>query len=191
MLRHACPGDNKRNGNIIILANRGVVSKASILLEEEQPRKQITLGRQTASFFAHAVFALLAWSALMAAGYIFNPRNVPQTAILGASVLVPLILGVLVNRSRQSEMAASVWLLGIMWFVVVALWVVDMPTGPNECFQCTMGEKLTRTFLSMPTTSGLIDDDGPFLGTWPAAALVGYAIGARLAMRSREEKTPR
>jgi hypothetical protein len=44
-------------------------------------------------------------------------------------------------------------------------------------------EKLSRTFLGWPSPSGLIDDDGPFLGTWPAAALIGYAIGARLAMK--------
>jgi hypothetical protein len=31
--------------------------------------------------------------------------------------------------------------------------------------------------------SGLIDDDGPFIGTWPAAALLGYSIGARLALK--------
>jgi hypothetical protein len=33
--------------------------------------------------------------------------------------------------------------------------------------------------------SGLIDDDGPFIGTWPAAALLGYAIGARFSLRRR------
>ncbi len=160
---------------------------ASILLEdEEQPRKETTLGRQAASFFAHALLALAAWAALMVTGYIVNPAYVSQNAILAASVLIPLILGLLVNRSRQSEMASAVWLLGIIWFMIVALWIVDMPTGPNQCFQCTLGEKLSRTFLSLPTPSGLIDDDGPFLGTWPAAALVGYAIGARLAIKQRE-----
>jgi len=37
--------------------------------------------------------------------------------------------------------------------------------------------------FSIPTPSGLIDDDGPFLGTWPAVALIGYSIGAALALR--------
>ena len=156
---------------------------ASILLEDEEPRKEVTLGKQTASFFAHALLALSAWSALMTVGYVINPENVPQALILTASSIVPLILGLLVNRSRQSAMAAEVWLLGIIWAMVIALWIVDMPTGPNQCFQCTLGEKLSRTFLSVPMQSGLVDDDGPFLGTWPAAALVGYALGARLAMK--------
>jgi hypothetical protein len=44
---------------------------------------------------------------------------------------------------------------------------------------------LSRTFFSLPKPSGLIDDDGPILGTWPAAALIGYAIGAQLALKRR------
>jgi len=62
---------------------------------------------------------------------------------------------------------------------------LDMPTGPNACFRCSATEKLTRTFFSLPGPSGLIDDNGPFFGTWPAAALLGYSIGARLAFRQR------
>lgn len=158
----------------------------SILLEEEEPKKEITLGLQAGSFFVHALLALISWAALMAAGYLANPEYVPQTAILAASIVVPLIIGLLVNRARQSEMAAAVWMLGITWIMIVALWIVDMPTGPNECFQCTLGEKLSRTFFSWPMPSGLADNDGPFLGTWPAAALVGYAIGARLGMKKTE-----
>jgi hypothetical protein len=80
-------------------------------------------------------------------------------------------------------MAASVWLLGLIWLLIISLWVLDMPTGPNQCFQCDATDKLTRTFFSIPRPSGLIDDDGPFIGTWPAAALVGYSIGAWLAIR--------
>ena len=82
-------------------------------------------------------------------------------------------------------MATHVWLVGLIWLLIVSLWVLDMPTGPNACFQCGATEKLTRTFFSLPRPSGLIDDNGPFFGTWPAAALLGYSIGARLALRRR------
>lgn len=160
---------------------------SSLLLEDEdEQRHEITLGNQALSFFGHALLALCAWTALMFLGYMLEPQNVPQTVILTASILVPLLLGLVVNRVRQSEMATVVWLLGVIWFMIVALWIVDMPTGPNQCFNCSLGEKLSRTFFSLPNPSGLIDDDGPFLGTWPAAALIGYAIGARLAMKKPE-----
>jgi hypothetical protein len=48
-------------------------------------------------------------------------------------------------------------------------------------------DKLSRTFFSLPDASRLMDDDGPFVGTWPAAALIGYSIGAWLGMRRRVE----
>jgi hypothetical protein len=72
--------------------------------------------------------------------------------------------------------------------MILALWIVDLPTRPNECFQCGLTEKLTRTFFSIPSPSGLIDDDGPFIGTWPTAALVGYSIGSVLALRRKQRE---
>jgi hypothetical protein len=159
----------------------------TLLLEDkERGYTRISIGKRALSFIAHALLAICAWIALMLAGYVLNPQNLPQPVILAASMLVPLLLGFAVNRVRQGEMATMVWLLGVSWFMVVALWIVDMPTVTNQCFNCGLGEKLSRTFFSMPSPSGLIDDDGPFLGTWPAAALVGYAIGARLAMKRRQ-----
>ena len=155
-------------------------------LEEEAGAAK--LSRQALWFFLHTLLALGAWALLMAAGYAVNPQGVPQWAILVLSILVPLAAGVIVTKIRQDEMATVVWLLGFIWILIVALWILDMPTGPNQCFQCGATEKLTRTFFSLPRPSGLIDDDGPFLGTWPAAALLGYSVGARLALRRRRAK---
>jgi hypothetical protein len=126
----------------------------------------------------------------MLVGYALNPPwfeqgVVPQGAILVVSLFVPLLVGFIVNRFRQDDMAPLVWLVGLIWVLIICLWILDMPTGPNECFQCDATEKLSRTFFSWPTPGGLIDNDGPFLCTWPAAAMLGYAIGARLSLRPR------
>ena len=151
--------------------------------EEQSPSK---LSGQALSFFLHTLLALASWLALMFAGYFLNPPAVPQLAILFLSMLVPFIAGNIVTRFRQDEMATLVWLMGLIWLLIVSLWILDMPTGPNECFQCDATDKLTRTFFSLPKPSGLIDDDGPILGTWPAAALLGYSIGARFALRPKK-----
>jgi hypothetical protein len=98
---------------------------------------------------------------------------------------VPLVVGLIVAKIHPSEMATAVWLVGLIWAMIVGLYVLDLPTGPGRCFQCGVMDKLSRTFFSLPDASGLMDDDGPFLGTWPAAALVGYSIGAWLGMRRR------
>jgi hypothetical protein len=153
-------------------------------VDHEEP-VQASLPQQAFWFFLHTFLGLAAWGGLMLLGYIVQPAGVPQTIILLFSILVPLGVGFLVNKFRQDEMATLVWLLGLTWILIIALWILDMPTGPNACFQCDATEKITRTFFSLPSPSGLIDDDGPFIGTWPAAALFGYALGARLALRKR------
>lgn len=152
-------------------------------LEEQSSSK---LSGQALSFFLHSLLALGSWLALMLLGYVINPSGVPQLAILLMSAAVPLVVGFLIARIHPTEMATLVWLLGLVWFLIVCLYVLDMPTGPNQCFQCEATEKLTRTFFSVPRPSGLIDNDGPFIGTWPAAALFGYSIGARLGFRRAE-----
>jgi hypothetical protein len=153
---------------------------------DQSARFEASLPEQAFRFFFHSILGLGTWAALMFLGYVIQPVGVPQSAILLVSFCIPLIAGFIVNRFRQDEMATLVWLLGLTWILVIALWILDMPTGPNACFQCDATEKITRTFFSLPSPGGLIDNDGPFLGTWPAAALFGYALGARMAIRRKE-----
>jgi energy-coupling factor transporter transmembrane protein EcfT len=152
-------------------------------LEEQSTSK---LSVQALEFFLHSLLALASWIGLMLLGYAIHPAGVPQLMILLLSSAVPFVVGFLVARIHSSEMASVIWLLGLTWFLILCLWVLDMPTGPNQCLQCGASEKLTRTFFSLPRPRGLIDNDGPFIGTWPAAALIGYSIGARLGFRRTE-----
>jgi hypothetical protein len=161
---------------------------ASLLESEEQDQGGATLLHQVLTFLLHTLLALGSWIGLMLLGYAVNPIGVPQWAILVTSLAVPLVIGFIVIKIRPDEMATVVWLVGLIWFLIVALWILDMPTGPNACFQCGATEKLSRTFFSFPQPSGLIDDDGPFIGTWPAAALAGYSIGAWIGLRGRQSR---
>lgn len=155
-------------------------------MDAGERRNGSRLSGQAVSFFLHTILALGSWLGLMLLGYFLNPPGISQPVILALSMLVPLAVVYIVTRFRQDEMAALVWVGGLIWMLIISLWILDMPTGPNECFQCSATEKLARTFLSLPRPSGLIDNDGPFLGTWPAAALAGYSIGARFALGRRK-----
>jgi hypothetical protein len=157
----------------------------SLVNADEEEKKPSKLSSQAVRFFLHTALAVGSWLVLMLLGYALNPRGVSQLIILILSLCVPLLVGFAVTRFHPDDMASVVWLVGLIWMLIISLWVLDMPTGPNACFQCDATEKLTRTFFSLPRPSGLIDNDGPFLGTWPAVAVVGYSIGARLAFRSR------
>jgi hypothetical protein len=153
-----------------------------VMSDEDEASEK--LSRQALAYFLHAVIALGAWIGLMLVGYAIQP-SVPQVFILSLSAIVPAVVGFLYLRARPEPMAGHVWIAGVIWIMVVSLWILDMPTGPNACNECNASEKLTRTLFSFPSPSGLIDDNGPFFCTWPAAALIGYAIGARFGMRRK------
>ncbi len=158
--------------------------KSLLQSEENEMRseREPTLGSQALWVFLHSILALGTWLAVMLIGYAINPSGIPQWVILFASIAVPLLAGFLVAKLRPDKMASVMWLIGAIWLMVFSLYLLDLPTGPGQCFQCTAMEKLTRSFFSLPSPSGLLDNDTPFLATWPAAALIGYSIGAKLAM---------
>ena len=160
--------------------------KSLLQSEEMQRRQEQSLGRQALWIVLHTFLALGTWLGLMLIGYAADPAGVPQWVILLFSIAVPLLVGLFVAKLRPDEMARLVWLIGAIWLMIFSLYLLDLPTGPGRCFQCGANEKLARAFLSLPSPSGLIDDDTPFLATWPAAALIGYSIGARLGMRRGE-----
>jgi hypothetical protein len=157
----------------------------SLLQSEENEMRSLaepSLGSQALWVFLHSILALGTWFALMLIGYAVNPSGIPQWMILFASIAIPLLAGFLVAKLRPDKMANVVWLIGAIWLMVFSLYLLDLPTGTGQCFQCSATEKLTRSFLSVPSPSGLMDNDAPFLATWPAAALIGYSIGAKLGM---------
>jgi hypothetical protein len=154
----------------------------------EEDRISPSLGEQVGVVLLHTAVALMAWAVLIAGGYTLNRPQIAQGLILTLSLFVPLVVGFVFNYFRQDRLATSIWLIGLIWFLIIAIRVLDLPTGPNACFQCDATDKITRTFFSYPSPSGLIDNDGPIFATWPVAALVGYSIGARLALRRKEEE---
>jgi hypothetical protein len=143
------------------------------------------LAGQALSLSLHAFLALGTWVGLMFVGYAFNPQGISQSFILLLSVLVPMATGYIVSRFWQNEMATVIAFLGVIWVLLFCIWVLDLPTGPNMCDQCAATERLARTLFSFPSPSGLLDNNGPIFATWPAAALIGYSIGSKLAMRKR------
>ena len=148
-----------------------------------------TLTHQVFAFFGHTLIAVVIWGAMMLIGYVINPAYIPQIVISILSFLIPLIAGALIVSARPSEIAPHIWLAGIIWMLFLSLWLLDLPTGPNACSQCAATEKIVRSFLSYPTPSGLMDDNGPFFGTWPAIATIGYGIGAGIVKARRKKRS--
>jgi hypothetical protein len=152
-------------------------------IEEEEPRSN--LGEQALWILIHTLLAAGSWIAMMFLITMANPASVPVALTLVLSFAVPALVGLIFTRIRQNDMAPYTWLLGMIWFLIICLWILDMPTGPNQCFHCDASQKLYLTFFSFTSDSGLIDNEGRLLGTWPAVALIGYGVGSRFALKRK------
>jgi len=159
----------------------------SISETDEIEHLQPNAAQQALWFLLHSALALLIWGGMMIAiTVLVRPSYLPPILTLAVSALIPFVAGFIVNKFRQDEIATLIWLFGLIWFLCVGLWILDMPTGPNQCFRCDASQKLWLTFFSLNEDSGLIDGQGRFFGTWPAAALIGYSIGANLGLNKKQ-----
>ena len=152
----------------------------------EEEEKVSTLAEQALWVLIHMLLAIGSWAIMMLFITILKPESVPVLITLALSFTIPLIVGNIFNRIKQNDMAPYTWLIGLIWFLIICLWILDMPTGPNQCYHCDASQKLYLTFFSPSEDSGLIDNDGRIIGTWPAAAFIGYGLGARFALKQKK-----
>jgi hypothetical protein len=165
-------------------AQMSIETDETEVLEEEE--KVSNLAEQAIWVFLHMLLAIGAWVAMMLLISLARPESIPVFVTLAASFAVPFVVGNVFTRFKQNDMAPYTWLVGLIWFLIICLWILDMPTGPNQCYHCDASQKIFLTFFSFTEDSGLIDGQGRFVGTWPAAAFIGYGIGARFALKRKK-----
>lgn len=153
---------------------------------QEEEEKVTNLAEQALWVFLHSILAVGSWLVLVFLISLAHPESVPVLITLALSFTAPFIVGNIFTRFKQNDMAPYTWLIGLIWFLIICLWILDMPTGPNQCFHCDASEKIYLTFFSPSEDSGLIDGQGRFVGTWPAMAFLGYGIGSRLALKRKK-----
>lgn len=156
------------------------------LHQEAPPGKSLRdLGLEAFWFSIHTLLAVLLLVLTLAGMTLTQPD--PETyapKILGTvlAFLVPLLGGYLIARIQQNYTARYVWISGILFFSVLCVWVLDLPTGSGLCEHCDATQKLWRTFFDITHGSGLLGGDGLLLGTWLPLCLIAYAIGASFAL---------
>jgi hypothetical protein len=143
------------------------------------------LGREALWFIFHTVVAVLLLALMVFAVSLTRPDpDASGPKLLGTilAVLVPMIGGFIVAKSQQNPVARYIWIAGLLFFCVVCVWAVDLPTGPGLCEKCGAIEKLYRTFFDINHGSGLMGGDGLLVGAWIPLSMIGYAVGARFAL---------
>ena len=93
-----------------------------------------------------------------------------------------MIGGFIVAKSNHEPTARYVWVAGLVFFALVCVWVLDLPTGTGLCEKCLALEKLFRTFFDINHGSGLMGGDGLLVGTWIPLSMIGYSVGARFGL---------
>jgi hypothetical protein len=154
------------------------------ILEEEE--KVTSLAEQALWVLIHVLLSAGTWATMMLIITLMKPESIPVMVTLALSFAIPFLVGNIFTRIKQNDMAPYIWLIGLIWFLIICLWILDMPTGPNQCYHCDASQKIYLTFFSPSEDSGLIDNEGRFIGTWPAVAFIGYGIGSRFALKRRK-----
>lgn len=50
--------------------------------------------------------------------------------------VVPAVGGHVIAKMQQNIIARYVWFSGLVFFSIVCVWVLDLPTGPGLCEKC-------------------------------------------------------
>lgn len=150
---------------------------------QEEEEKVSNLTEQALWVLIHTLLAIGCWLTTVLLISMSRVESLPVLVTLALAFFVPSIVGYIFTRIKQNDMGPFTWLVGLIWFLIICLWILDMPTGPNQCYHCDASEKIWLTFFSPSEDSGLIDGQGRFVGTWPAVAFIGYGIGSRLGLR--------
>ena len=148
------------------------------------------LGYEAVWFLLHTLVAIAVVALIMFGGILLHADPDAASPKLMATLLAflcALVVGFAIARARRDHVARYVWISAILFFAIVCVWVLDLPTGNGLCEHCGAVDKLTRTFFTTENGSGLASGWGLVLGSWIPLALLGYALGAHLAVgRVRE-----
>jgi hypothetical protein len=144
------------------------------------------MSREAFLFFTHTLVAVIFLAITIGVMSLNHPDpDSPAPKQLGTilAFLVPMFGSFLLARIHHNNVASYVWVSGLVFFAIVCVRVLDLPTGNGLCENCGAAEKLWRTFFTVEQGSGLMGGDGLLIGTWIPLSMIGYALGAKLAIK--------
>ncbi len=145
--------------------------------------------REAGWFVLHSLLAVVVLAALLAAfwaAHVDPDAASPKMLCTALAFILPALAGFGIMRVRPDSIAAYVWISGALFFGVVCVYVLDLPTGPGLCEHCTLMERLYRTFFSITHNSGMLGGDGVLIGSWIPLSIIGYSVGAKLGIAADE-----
>jgi hypothetical protein len=138
---------------------------------------------QITSFIVHILIALAVYLGIFLVLTVINPTEIPAIFVTLLVFVLPLAVAYFIHTSGRRTAAPAIWIAGVVWMLMVMVYVLELPTGPGRCENCTAVSKIGLTLFDMVQGSNLMNGAGRLIGTWPALAMVGYAIGASWGLR--------
>src|SRR5580698_7201556 len=138
---------------------------------------------QITSFIVHILIALAVYLGIFLVLKVINPTEIPAIFVTLLVFVLPLAVAYFIHTSGRRTAAPAIWIAGVVWMLMVMVYVLELPTGPGRCENCTAVSKIGLTLFDMVQGSNLMNGAGRLIGTWPALAMVGYAIGASWGLR--------
>jgi hypothetical protein len=143
------------------------------------------LAREALWFLTHTFIAFVLLAIVVGVMSLNHPDpDSSEPKLLGTvlAFLAPTIGGFLFARIHHNSIAAYTWISGVVVFSILCVWVADLPTGTGLCEACGAVEKIWRTFFTFSHGSGLMGGDGLLAGAWIPLSMIGYALGAKVAL---------
>jgi len=145
------------------------------------------LGSEAFWFLVHTLLAVVCLAVAIGAITMTHPDpEATEPKLIGTvlAFVVSILGGYIIAKMQQNVVARYVWISGLVFFSIICVWVLDLPTGAGLCEKCGALEKLWRTFFDVQHGSGLMAGDGLLAGTWVPLSMISYAMGASFALRS-------
>lgn len=152
-----------------------------------QDKTSSDLAREALWFLTHTLVAVVLLAITIGVISLNHPDPDSSTPKWLGTVLaffVPMVGGFLLARIHRNNVAAYVWISGVIFFSIICVRVLDLPTGTGLCENCGAMEKIWRTFFTFNHGSGFMGGDGLLIGSWIPLSTIGYAIGAKLAIKT-------
>ena len=143
------------------------------------------LAAQVLSFFGHVLASLAVLALLVFAVTLSGAQSFSSLLMALLAFAVPAVAGYLIHLRLDRSAGPSIWIFGCIWLLIIAMYILQMPTAPGRCEFCGPVDKIWLTLFSPFHDSNLLDGQGRLIGTWPALAMFGYSFGAGLAMRRK------
>src|SRR5580692_3354788 len=59
--------------------------------------------------------------------------------------VLPLAVAYFIHTSGRRTAAPAIWIAGVVWMLMVMVYVLELPTGPGRCENCTAVSKIGLT----------------------------------------------